>query len=317
MKTPRVDLTGQTFERLTVISFVDRGKSGDARWHCRCLCGNEKVVLASNLKLGTTKSCGCLRAEKIKGPRLDLTGQTFGRLTVLELVGGTGRPKWRCRCLCGNEKVVAAVELKNGDTRSCGCLHRETARLRAISRRPLLNLTGRTFGRLTVIGFVNHVKEGGREQWHCRCLCGNEKVVLASNLKTGNTRSCGCSQAVNLAGQIFGRLTVIGFADRTDNGDGRWHCRCLCGNETVVVAGKLKNGNTRSCGCLRTQNNERNKKIKDMRRFGLSVRDIAFETGLTEANIFGILKNPGLRASNKQTTLPSASGAAIGRLRSS
>jgi hypothetical protein len=53
-----------------------------------------------------------------------LTGQTFGRLTAVERAENTadGRARWRCRCLCGTVKTVAASELTKGGTRSCGCL---------------------------------------------------------------------------------------------------------------------------------------------------------------------------------------------------
>ena len=59
----------------------------------------------------------------------DLTGQKFGRLTVLEVVHKKPRKNggniyyWRCRCDCGNICVVTGKNLKNGNTRSCGCLH--------------------------------------------------------------------------------------------------------------------------------------------------------------------------------------------------
>lgn len=52
----------------------------------------------------------------------DLSGRTFGRLTVL---GPTGRPSgkaaWLCRCMCGQEVTVRADHLKSGHTTSCGC----------------------------------------------------------------------------------------------------------------------------------------------------------------------------------------------------
>ncbi len=54
--------------------------------------------------------------------RLDLTGQQFGRLTVLEPAENTGgRTAWRCRCTCGQETVVTTCHLRNGHTTSCGC----------------------------------------------------------------------------------------------------------------------------------------------------------------------------------------------------
>lgn len=58
---------------------------------------------------------------------LNLEGQNFGRLVVVSRVENNkhGRTRWLCQCTCGNEKIVGARELKNGDTTSCGCLRRE------------------------------------------------------------------------------------------------------------------------------------------------------------------------------------------------
>jgi len=54
---------------------------------------------------------------------IDLTGQHFGRLEVLERAGsyGTSHATWRCRCACGNEVVAIAGNLRSGQTKSCGC----------------------------------------------------------------------------------------------------------------------------------------------------------------------------------------------------
>lgn len=58
----RVDLTGNKFGLLTVVSFSHREKS-KAYWQCRCECGNETVVQGHNLSSGHTSSCGCMRRE--------------------------------------------------------------------------------------------------------------------------------------------------------------------------------------------------------------------------------------------------------------
>lgn len=59
--------------------------------------------------------------------RIDLTGLCFGRLKVLHLVSsGRNQPTmWACECVCGNRKTVWSYSLRNGDTKSCGCLQRE------------------------------------------------------------------------------------------------------------------------------------------------------------------------------------------------
>jgi hypothetical protein len=61
----RIDLTGRRFSRLTVLSFAGVGSRANALWLCRCDCGKEKVANAWHLRKGGTKSCGCLRREKV------------------------------------------------------------------------------------------------------------------------------------------------------------------------------------------------------------------------------------------------------------
>jgi hypothetical protein len=56
-------LIGQRFHRLVVLSFAGRNKWGRALYLCRCDCGTEKIINASYLQKGNTKSCGCLVPE--------------------------------------------------------------------------------------------------------------------------------------------------------------------------------------------------------------------------------------------------------------
>lgn len=58
------DLTGMTFNRLTVLERAEKAKDGKTRWLCRCSCGNLCVVLACHLKAGKIKSCGCWNSEQ-------------------------------------------------------------------------------------------------------------------------------------------------------------------------------------------------------------------------------------------------------------
>lgn len=60
------------------------------------------------------------------GRFIDLTGQRFGKLVVVERVENIGRQTaWLCKCDCGSEKVVMAWNLKTRNTSSCGCLWQE------------------------------------------------------------------------------------------------------------------------------------------------------------------------------------------------
>jgi len=60
----RIDLTGQKFNRLTVISLAKETER--VCWNCVCDCGKKIIVSSSHLKTNHTKSCGCLNLEKMK-----------------------------------------------------------------------------------------------------------------------------------------------------------------------------------------------------------------------------------------------------------
>lgn len=124
--------------------------------------------------------------------KIDLIGQKFGRLTVLreELPRTTKEVKWICQCDCGNIKSVRSYDLRNGKTLSCGCLRNEKVR-EAVGN----HLEGKRFGHLLVLEQVNSILEPSgalRTAWKCECDCGNIVIVKTINLKSGDTRSCGC-----------------------------------------------------------------------------------------------------------------------------
>lgn len=60
------------------------------------------------------------------GRLIDLTGQRFGRLVVMERAENKGNAvTWLCKCDCGAETLVSGKDLRRGHTQSCGCFHRE------------------------------------------------------------------------------------------------------------------------------------------------------------------------------------------------
>lgn len=61
----------------------------------------------------------------------------------------------------------------------------------------------------------------------------------------------GWMKPVNVLGQRFGRLVVLGRSERTSPAGALWQCQCDCGGSTVTTSLKLRNGHTNSCGCLR------------------------------------------------------------------
>lgn len=64
-----IDLTGQRFGRLVVVSRAENSDDGEVRYNCRCDCGSNTVVRKRNMVRGATKSCGCLRQELGMNPK--------------------------------------------------------------------------------------------------------------------------------------------------------------------------------------------------------------------------------------------------------
>lgn len=61
---------------------------------------------------------------------IDLTGLVFGRTTGVSLAEPKGRNRrWNCKCSCGTAHVARAGDLLRGDTKSCGCLRIEVAKV--------------------------------------------------------------------------------------------------------------------------------------------------------------------------------------------
>ena len=179
--------------------------------------------------------------------KLDLVGEKFNMLTVLEYIG---KSTWKCKCDCGNIINVTTSHLRSGHTTSCGCRH----------RKQVTDLSGMKFGKLMPISYY---RKDNRTYWHCKCDCGNEIDVLAQHLVNGHTKSCGCLRKKDLTGKEYGRLIVISYAGKNKDNRNIWHCRCSCGNELDVLQYDLTCGKVKSCGC-------NSKKLKDItgKRFG-------------------------------------------------
>lgn len=84
------DLTGKKYNMLTVIGLSEirinsRGKK-DAYWKCKCDCGNEKVIIASSITTGGSKSCGCLLKKQVEDLHKKNLKHSFINNTKVELV---------------------------------------------------------------------------------------------------------------------------------------------------------------------------------------------------------------------------------------
>jgi len=129
----------------------------------------------------------------------DLTGQRFGKLTVINKVegyiatNGSKPTMLHCECDCGKEKDILKDSLTSNKTKSCGCLKKEKG---DIDRKSLI---GMKFGRLTVLYQTDYyfLPSGKRvAQWYCQCDCNldnpNFATASSGSLQSGNTASCGC-----------------------------------------------------------------------------------------------------------------------------
>lgn len=112
------------YGHLTFICEVEeRSKRNRKQWKVLCDCGNEAIKEEYLVKTGATKSCGCLKQKTVIN-----IGDRFGKLTVMERAKNNtnqNKPKWICKCDCGNTITVSGGSLKKKNTRSCGCLYKE------------------------------------------------------------------------------------------------------------------------------------------------------------------------------------------------
>lgn len=123
------DLAGKQFGYWTVLKFA--GIDGkQTMWECKCVCGNIRKIRAGSLKSGNSRSCGCKKNELVRKsgytPHVtktveDKIGKRYGKLTVVSrLSHKPGKPVyWKCKCDCGNERIVDSYALNCGKAIQC------------------------------------------------------------------------------------------------------------------------------------------------------------------------------------------------------
>lgn len=116
-----------------------------------------------------------------------------------------------------------------------------------------MNMDGRRFGSLVVLGITDQRSSYGSLLYRCRCDCGREKLAVGGELRRGKVTSCGAGihHMKDITGQRFGRLVALHPTRVPDDtrSSYNWLCRCDCGKELEVNAQSLASGNTTSCGC--------------------------------------------------------------------
>lgn len=183
----------------------------------------------------------------------DISGVRFGRLTASKLVYKKPRYWWECVCDCGNFKLATLRQLETGATKSCGCYRREFKN----------NIeSGQKFNKLFAISKTNDRSDSGSVMWLCKCECGSEKKVSASNLWNGYVKSCGCDTIINsvktrinirnekfknLVGKKIEEFTVREI-QVSPSQKVTFICECSCGEEFSIDEKQIKY--RQSCGHL-------------------------------------------------------------------
>lgn len=119
--------TGEKFNKLTFIEETHRGTYYKRFGKFKCDCGQETNKLITNVRIGKTKSCGCLKiVPKIK---MEI-GQKLGKLTLIQfekIINRSGKnlKMYKFKCDCGNDVIKELTRVHSGATRSCGCSRKE------------------------------------------------------------------------------------------------------------------------------------------------------------------------------------------------
>lgn len=210
----------------------------------------------------------------------DLTGQVFGRLTVIKKVPRPIDKKstgtyWECLCSCGNTKIFSRRSLIQKGVQTCGCFSK------------IKDLTNQKFNKLTALYPIE--SNTAHKQWHCKCDCGKECNVESSRLIAGVTKSCGClkreasvktilqyakKNKKDLLNKRFGKLLVIEETKERKDDRVVYKCLCDCGNIHFVSSHHLISGQIQSCGCGKSRGEDKISQI-------LKNKNIFFETQKT------------------------------------
>jgi hypothetical protein len=227
--------------------------------------------------------------KKRRGQRIvDLTGRRFHRLIVLGFAGIKNKnSSWTCLCRCSKVVVVYGTNLVRDHVQSCGCLHRDRARIMGrknarIQQRLRIGLFGRTHKQHVADGRKGgrHVKSaclgifspeqmadrfrrgrtGMHSRWHAArkivnpkcdlCCVGLSPAEIAKLIHDSiPVKHKRGRKMDDLTGRKFARLTVIRFVEMR-NHRAVWLCQCRCGHFVEVTNNNLIQRATRSCGCL-------------------------------------------------------------------
>ena len=147
--------------------------------------------------------------------RLELIGQKFNRLTVIEYShkDKRGNVCWLCKCDCGNEKILNSARLVRGKTKSCGCLKKENAKENVKKAWEKCRLPEGVAARNSVL--LRHKKRAKRR--NIEQALTDEQIIA---LHKENCYYCGASPSNICSISNLNGLYIYNGIDRIDNTKG-------------------------------------------------------------------------------------------------
>lgn len=160
-------------------------RGGKIFYPCRCDCGDvifrRKSFLLNELSRNMCRKCSIRltvlnRHGKIESTR-DFSGHKFGKWEVIERAGMDNRKQWllKCRCECGVVKNIRGSRLCSGQSKQCRICSYTAS---------MAGKIGHKYGKWNVLSIYSP------KRYLCRCECGTESAVLASNLYSEKSTAC-------------------------------------------------------------------------------------------------------------------------------
>lgn len=193
LRQKTIDRIGNVYGNLIILDVINNyGNKHKTYYKCLCKCGNERIVNSYSLLNGQITACKeCSEQRGHEKRRKNRVGERYGKLVVTEMLynyNNTKKTYVKCKCDCGNEKILQMNNVINSHTTSCGCREIQSR----FERSHCIDIKGKKFNKLTVLEKTDKKKINGSIIWKCKCDCGNITFVSYSDLTRNQVMSCGC-----------------------------------------------------------------------------------------------------------------------------